>query len=323
MELKLIDYRTNVHINWCPGCGDYGILSALQQALFELKLNPSKVAIFSGIGCSAKTPHYINAYGIHTLHGRALPYSIGAKLANPELTVITIMGDGDGLGIGAGHFVNAGRRNVDITVLIYNNEVYGLTKGQASPTLKLGVKTKSLPKPNINQAVNPILLAFASGYTFIARGYAYDVFHLKNLIKEGILHKGSALIEIIQPCPVYNDIHTKDWFLGKGNIDLKTGKEIPRIYKLEKENYSCIITKEDSEEEIAKKVSEMIKKAYEWGNRIPIGIFYRDLRFATYEERILERNPAYKLNYPSKQKISNEEGYSITNIEKILKEFIV
>jgi 2-oxoglutarate ferredoxin oxidoreductase subunit beta len=197
VELKLTDYRTEVHANWCPGCGDYGILSSIQQALYELKLDPSNVAIFSGIGCSAKTPHYINAYGIHTLHGRALPYAVGAKLANPDLTVIVVLGDGDGLGIGAGHFVNTGRRNVDITVILYDNGVYGLTKGQASPTLKLGLKTKSLPKPNINQAVNPILLAFASGYTFIARGYAYDVPHLKNLIKEAINHKGLALVHVL------------------------------------------------------------------------------------------------------------------------------
>lgn len=323
LKFKLTDYRTTVHNNWCPGCGDFGILSAIQQALFELQLDPSNTVIFSGIGCSGKTPHYVNTYGFHTLHGRALPYAIGAKLANPDLEVIAVVGDGDGLGIGAGHFVNAGRRNVDIAIIIYDNEVYGLTKGQASPTLKLGVKTKSLPKPNINQAVNPILLAFASGYTFIARGYAYDVKHLKDLIKQAIQHRGSAVVNVIQPCPTYNDIHTKEWFAGKGNIDPKTGREVPRIYKLEETGYSCVITPDMSEEEINKKIAEMISKAYEWGDRIPVGVFYRDLRFDTYEDRIASRIPNYKVYPPAKQAISSSRGEPITNINKILESLSV
>ncbi len=323
LKLKLTDYRTDVHNNWCPGCGDFGILSSIQQALFEMQLNPSKVAIISGIGCSAKTPHYINGYGIHTLHGRAIPYATGLKLANPELEVIVTVGDGDGLGIGAGHFVHAGRRNVDFTVVLYNNEVYGLTKGQAAPTLNIGVKTKSLPKPNINQAINPILLAFAAGYTFIARGYAYEVKHLKELIKQAISHKGSAFVEVIQPCPTYNDIHTKEYWSGKGNIDPKTGKEVPRYYKLEETGYECIITDETTEEEYLNKITNFIKKAYESGNRVPIGVFYRDLRFATYEERLSSRMPTYKISPPAKQEIADKKGNLITNIDKILEEFAI
>ena len=186
LELKLADYKAEKQPDWCPGCGDYGILSALQMALFELKRDPSQTAVFSGIGCSAKTPHYLNVYGVHTLHGRVLPVAQGAKLANPHLTVVAVGGDGDGLGIGAGHFVAAGRRNVDMLYILYDNEVYGLTKGQAGPTLGLGEKTKSLPKPNPQSRLNPLLLAFAAGYTWIARGYAYDVKGLKELIKEGI-----------------------------------------------------------------------------------------------------------------------------------------
>lgn len=323
LKLKLTDYRTDVHNNWCPGCGDFGILSSIQQALFEMQLEPSRVAIISGIGCSAKTPHYINAYGIHTLHGRAIPYATGIKLANPELEVIVAVGDGDGLGIGAGHFVHAGRRNVDFTVVMYNNEVYGLTKGQAAPTLGINVKTKSLPKPNINQSLNPLLLAFAAGYTFIARGYAYEVKHLKDLIKQGIMHKGSAFIEVIQPCPTYNDIHTKEYWSGKGNIDPKTGKEIPRYYKLEETGYECIITNETSEEEYMNKITKFIQKAYEAGNRVPIGVFYRDLRYETYEDRLNLRMPSYKNYPPAKQKIADKEGNPITKIDKILEEFSV
>ena len=161
-ELKLADYKTTVHNDWCPGCGDFGILSAIQMALSEMQIPRHKAVIFSGIGCSGKTPHFINVYGIHTLHGRVLPFAQGAKIANPDLEIIAVGGDGDGLGIGAGHFVGAGRKNVDIPYLIFNNEVYGLTKGQASPTLRLGEKTKSLVTPNTNNSVNPIALAFVS-----------------------------------------------------------------------------------------------------------------------------------------------------------------
>ena len=137
MALKLADYKTNVHNDWCPGCGDFGIVNALQMALAEMGIERDKATIFSGIGCSGKTSHYINTYGVHTLHGRVLTFAQGGKIANPEMTVVAVGGDGDGLGIGAGHFVAAGRRNVDMTYIIFDNGVYGLTKGQASPTLKL------------------------------------------------------------------------------------------------------------------------------------------------------------------------------------------
>src|SRR5881397_2190020 len=197
-ELKLADYKTTVHNDWCPGCGDFGILNAIQMALFEMQIPRHKSTIFSGIGCSGKTPHFINTYGIHTLHGRVLPFAQGAKLANPDLEIIAVGGDGDGLGIGAGHFVHAGRRNIDMTYIIHDNGVYGLTKGQASPTLQLGMQTKSLPMPNINTSVNPILLALASGFTFIARSYAYNTKHLKETVKKAVAHKGFALVDILQ-----------------------------------------------------------------------------------------------------------------------------
>jgi pyruvate/2-oxoacid:ferredoxin oxidoreductase beta subunit len=174
------DYQVEHANDWCPGCGDFGILNAVQHALAALHLWPHQVAIFGGIGCSGKAVYYLPTYGVHTLHGRVLPYATGAKLANPELTVIAVGGDGDGLGIGAGHFVNTGRRNIDVTYILFNNEVYGLTKGQAAPTLPLAVQTKSLPEPTIQGGVNPLMLALASGYTWIGRGYAYHVRHLSS-----------------------------------------------------------------------------------------------------------------------------------------------
>src|SRR5450759_20965 len=205
------------------------------MALVDLALQPSRVVIISGIGCHGKTPHFVNAYGVHTLHGRALPFAIGIKLANPELEVIVHGGDGDGLGIGAGHFVNAGRRNLDMSYIIHNNGVYGLTKGQASPTLRRDVKTKALPRPNINEATNPITFEITSGFTVTARSYAYDIKHLKEMIKQAIQHKGLALIDCLQPCPTYNDINTKDWYAGEDRKDPATGKAQSRLYKLEDE----------------------------------------------------------------------------------------
>jgi len=155
LQTKPSDFRApDVFADWCPGCGDFGIMNALQMAFAELNLQPHKIVLVSGIGCSGKEAHNVKVNGVHTLHGRTLPFATGIKIANPELEVVAIGGDGDGLGIGAGHFVNAGRRNIDMTYIIHNNGVYGLTKGQASPTLKRDLKTKSLPKPNINEAVN-------------------------------------------------------------------------------------------------------------------------------------------------------------------------
>ena len=206
------DFKTDVHIDWCPGCGDFGITSSVQMALAELKLAPWRVAIFSGVGCSSKTPHFIKTYGIHTLHGRVVPFALGAKMANPEIEVVAVGGDGDGYGIGAGHFMHAGRRNIDLAYIVFNNEVYGLTKGQASPTLGRGQKPKSLPLPNVNDGVNPLALALSAGYTFIARSYAFSGAHLKETIKRAIVHKGMALVDVLQPCPTYNDLHNKEWF---------------------------------------------------------------------------------------------------------------
>ncbi|SNQ62299.1 2-oxoacid:ferredoxin oxidoreductase subunit beta [Candidatus Methanoperedens nitratireducens] len=320
MALKLADYRTPLFNDWCPGCGNFGILTALQMALVDLQLSPSGVAIFSGIGCHGKTPHWINAYGVHTLHGRALPFAIGAKLANPGLEVIVHSGDGDGLGIGAGHFVNTGRRNIDMTYIIHDNGVYGLTKGQASPTLKLGIQTKALPKPNINEGVNPIALGLASGYTFIARSYAFDVAHLKETIKKAIQHRGMALVVIQQPCPTYNNINTKDWYSGEDRRDPATGKPVPRVYKLEETGYDGIVR---SPEEMLQKSEAALTKSQEWGDRIPMGVFYQNELVSTYQDRIAHRIAGYHENPPAKQIISGPEGRSVTSIAKMLDELKV
>ncbi|GBD03966.1 2-oxoglutarate oxidoreductase subunit KorB [bacterium HR19] len=289
-------YRSDVESDWCPGCGDFGILSAITQALGELEIPPWKCAIFSGIGCSGKTPHFINAYGIHTLHGRPLPFAIGAKMANPSLTVIAISGDGDGYGIGAGHFVNAGRRNVDITYIVHNNGVYGLTKGQASPTLKRGVQPKSLKYPNLNDMVNPIALALASGYSFVARGFAYNVKHLKEIIKQAVIHKGLALIDVLQPCPVFNTVDTKEKYMER--IKILDGNEFP---------------------------TTDIKKAFEKAldeENLWIGIFYKNPEKQTYEERYSEILSSYPSECPANLKMSDEKGNPTTDISEVLNNFL-
>jgi 2-oxoglutarate ferredoxin oxidoreductase subunit beta len=248
-----------------------------------------------------------------------LPFAQGAKLCNPDLEVIAVGGDGDGLGIGVGHFVNSGRRNIDMTYIIYNNGVYGLTKGQASPTLKLGMKTKSLSQPNVNDAINPIALAFISGFTFIARGYAYDIGHLKNLLKKAIQHKGLSFVDILQPCPTYNDINTKEWFQGNDKID-NFGKAMPRIYKLENNGYDGELREPEKYYELATKV---IEKSNEWGDKIPIGIFYQNEHIATYQERISEKINNYAEYPPAKQRITLDKNETNSNIDGLLKSIAV
>jgi 2-oxoglutarate/2-oxoacid ferredoxin oxidoreductase subunit beta len=317
MEYKLADFKTPVHNDWCAGCGDFGILNAIQMSLYELEISPHQAAIFSGIGCSGKTPHFINTFGIHTLHGRVLPFAQGAKLANPNLKILAVGGDGDGLGIGSGHFVNSGRRNIDITYLIYNNGVYGLTKGQASPTLKLGMKTKSLPQPNVNDSINPIALACISGFTFIARGYSYDIKHLKEIIKKGIEHSGLSFIDILQPCPTYNDINTKEWYQSFTLDENNPSIRIPKIYKLEDEGYNGVV---DNDEESSKKIIKAIEKSKEWENRIPVGVFYENKKTPTYEERLQSRIENYRSYPPALQTIKDENGNPNINIDRLIDE---
>jgi 2-oxoglutarate ferredoxin oxidoreductase subunit beta len=317
MALKTSDYKTDAFVDWCPGCGNFGILVALQMALAELGLEPHRVVLVSGIGCSGKPPHFVKTYGVHTLHGRSLPFAQGIKIANPDLEVIAMGGDGDGLGIGAGHFVNAGRRNMDMAYLIHDNGVYGLTKGQASPTLELGLQTKSLPKPNINAAINPIALALMSGYTFVARAYAYDTKHLKDVIKEAIQHRGLAFVDILQPCPTYNNINTKDWYGGEDRKDPKTGKPQPRVYKLSDLGFDPVV--HDLKADYAKKVAAL-DKAQEWGDKIPLGIFYKNELLPTFQDRFTQRIPFYPSRPPAKQKISDENGMPSAELAEFFQE---
>lgn len=287
VERKPKDYKSDVHPDWCPGCGDFGIVNVIQQTFADLKLDPTQTIMYSGVGCSSKTPHYMKTYGVHTLHGRSLPFAIGSKLANPELTVVTAGGDGDGYGIGAGHFVGAGRRNVDITWIVYNNEVYGLTKGQASPTLKLGQQPKSLPLPNPNDGINPLAVAISVGFTFVARSYAFDAKHLKETLKKAIQHKGMALVDVLQPCPTYNNLHTKDWFAEEVEI---AGVKYPRTYHIEDEGYDGRVSNPNDLREIEAKKIQALTKVNTEEPRVPLGVFYQ-VELPTFLDRIKPNIP--------------------------------
>jgi 2-oxoglutarate ferredoxin oxidoreductase subunit beta len=245
---------------WCPGCGNFGILKALNEALVGLEIEPHRVLLVSGIGQAGKLPHYTRGNVFNSLHGRPVPPAIGAKIVNPDLVVIAVSGDGDAYGEGGNHFIHAARRNHDITYLVHNNQVYGLTKGQASPTSDAGFVTKTTPEGASNP-VNPIALAIVSGASFVARGFAGDSGHLAGLIKQGILHRGFSLVDILQPCVSFNHRNTFQWYHQ-------------RVYKLEDES---------GYEPTDKKAA--LEKAFEWGDKIPIGIIYRQ-ELPVYEDNL-------------------------------------
>lgn len=249
----LKDLRTPKENTWCPGCGNFGILMAFKRSLVQLGLERDQVVIISGIGCHGKIFNYVNVNGFHGIHGRVLPLATGIKLANPNLTVVGFAGDADQYDEGWGHFAHAIRRNVDITLIVHNNMVLGLTTGQTTPTSQKGFKTKSTPFGSIPPALNPIAHALVSHSSFVARGFAGDMMHLTNLILEGIKHKGFAFIDVFQPCVTFNYLNTYDWF-----------KE--RVYKLNE-------IRHDSADK-----QKALEKSFEWGDRIPIGIFYKEER---------------------------------------------
>lgn len=258
MPLTIKDFDTVARPDWCPGCGDFGIQVAVKQALVNLQIEPHNVAIVCGIGCSSKLTHWINAYGFHGLHGRALPPAVAVKFANPKLTVIADGGDGDGYGIGMGHFIHTMRRNVDITYLVHNNMVYGLTKGQATPTSQKGYKSPSTPFGVIEQPVNPMALALTAGATFVARGSAGDAIHLAKIIEAAIKHKGFSLVDIFQPCVTFNKINTYAFFM-------KNCYKLDTVEGYDTSNFGMAM-----------------EKAMQ-SDKLPIGIFYQTER-PTYEE---------------------------------------
>ena len=247
-SLQAKDFKGPVNPDWCPGCGDFGVLKGLQKACAELGLWPHQILTVSGIGCSSNLPGYINAYGMHTLHGRALAVATGAQQANHELTVIATGGDGDGYGIGGNHFVHTARRNVDLTYIVMNNQIYGLTTGQISPTSSKEMKTKSTPFGSVEMPVNPITSAIMNGATFVARGFSGDGKHLVELMKKAIQHKGFSLIDIFSPCVTFN--HDNDYKFFK-----------PRVKKLEDEGHDTSDWKTACE------------KALMWGDIIYTGLF--------------------------------------------------
>src|SRR5437899_7958312 len=219
-KLEVKDFKADVHPDWCPGCGDFGVLNVLQKACAELEIQPHQLLVVSGIGCSSNLPGFFRSYGVHSLHGRALPFATGAKLANHGLTVIAVGGDGDGYGIGLNHFIQAMRRNINLTYIVMNNEIYGLTTGQVSPTSEHGMKTKTTPHGNLEGMLNPMALALASGCGYVARGFSGQPKHLMELYAGGVRYPGFALIDVFSPCVTFNKVQTYDWFRK-------------RIYKLE------------------------------------------------------------------------------------------
>ena len=252
------EFQGKIKPDWCPGCGDFGVLNSLQRALAELDIAPHNVLIVSGIGCSSNLPGFINAYGFHGLHGRSLPVAAGAKLANHDLTVIATGGDGDGYGIGVGHFVHTCRRNFDMTYIVMDNQIYGLTTGQASPTTEKDIRTKSTPEGVLEIPLNPVALALTCGATYVARGFSGENLQLAQLIKGAIAHKGFALVDVFSPCVTYNKHNTYPWFRE-------------RVYKREDEKHD------------SSNFQAAMERAFEWGPRIPLGLFYKSER-PTYED---------------------------------------
>jgi 2-oxoglutarate ferredoxin oxidoreductase subunit beta len=206
------DFRNNIKPNWCPGCGDFSVQAAIQRAAANVGLEPENLAIISGIGCSGRISGYVNAYGFHGVHGRALPIAQGVRMANRELTVIASGGDGDGFAIGMGHTIHAIRRNMNITYIVMDNQIYGLTKGQTSPRSAFGFKTKSTPEGSVEQALSPIEIALAAGATFVAQSFSSNLKQLTYLIEEAIKHEGFSFVNVFSPCVTFNKINTYDWF---------------------------------------------------------------------------------------------------------------
>ena len=282
--VTLADYGT-YETAWCPGCGNFSIAKAVKQALVASNLKPHEVLFVSGIGQAAKAPHYLNANVFNGLHGRSLPVATGAKLSNSNLTVIVESGDGCNYGEGGNHLLAAIRRNVNITLLVHNNQVYGLTKGQASPTSDEGFVTKAQPQGAPSAAFNPIALAVAMRAGFVARGFAGMIDHLSELIQQGIAHHGFALIDILQPCVSFNTVNTFAWY--KKRCSPMPAKYDPTTW------------------------DEAMKVSCQWGDRIPIGVIYRNDRLP-FEDHfpVLAHRPLLGRSVDRKTLKGIMEGYA-------------
>jgi 2-oxoglutarate ferredoxin oxidoreductase subunit beta len=267
-EIK--EFVTSQKPTWCPGCGNFGIWEALKRALAQLGWEKHEFSVFWGIGCHGNGADFLDVQGMHALHGRALPPATALALTRPDLHVIVEMGDGDGYGLGMGHFVHTARRNVDMTVLAHNNQIYGLTTGQASPTTDQLMRTVSTPDGVLETPVNPIGLALAEGATFIARGFAGDIPHLTDLYVQALTHKGFALVDVFQPCVTWNKLNTFSWFRE-------------RVYKLEEQSW-------DATDRVA--AFELSMTAFHELTcspdecKVPIGVYYRETDKPTYADGV-------------------------------------
>lgn len=270
---------------WCPGCGNFSILEAVKQGLVNSGIAPHEVLLVSGIGQAAKAPHYLNANVFNGLHGRSLPVATGAKLANPDLRIIVESGDGCNYGEGGNHFLAAIRRNIDVTLIVHNNQIYGLTKGQASPTSEEGMVTKAQPEGVASLPFNPIAVAVAMQASFVARGFSGMIDHLAGLIQQGLAHEGFALIDVLQPCVSFNKVNTFAWYKK-------------RCYTL-------------PDEYDATDWQAAMQTAVEWGDKIPLGVIYRNQR-TSFEKRfsVLQRGPLVG------------QDTDLAELKKILKKFV-
>lgn len=316
------DFASDQEVKWCPGCGDYSILKQVQSILPEIGIKRENMVFVSGIGCSSRFPYYMNTYGIHSIHGRAPAVATGIKLANPELNVWIITGDGDGLSIGGNHFIHLMRRNLDVNILLFNNEIYGLTKGQFSPTSQLGLKTKSSPFGVIDQPFNPLSLALGSGATFVSRTLDREPKSLREVLLEAQKHKGTSFVEIYQNCVIFND-GVFDEFTNKATKEdanlylengkpLKFGKDLSKGIILENFEPKIIeITENTDESKLWIHDETSILKAqilarFNFDEEFsdfprPFGVFYKKNR-ASYEETFTNQ---VEKNKPDMQQILN------------------
>ncbi len=256
------DFDVKEKIQWCPGCGNFGLIAALKGAMADLDLKQHETVVVSGIGCSSKLPHYVDTYGFESIHGRGLPVASAIKLSNHDLNVVSVGGDGDGYGIGVQHFIHIMRRNYNLTYIVHDNQIYGLTTGQASPTTMLGAKTKTTPWGVVEEPFRPLTVAINGGATFVARGYVGDPAHLKELFKQAIEHKGFAFVDVFQPCVTFNKINTYPWFQK-------------RVYKLENNDVT-------DKWAALKNAAEDEETNFE---KVPIGVFYK-VEKPTYESTL-------------------------------------